>query len=282
MRSDLGGFRASMSHNALTMTRASTALRRTATPFTALLALSIATACSCSQPSDEELEGETRILERRGTAYTSAQRAEDAASGAGDVLDPNAGDEGDAALAGGAGTPDEVAARAPLGADAIDPNLASRLKADPSAEAGDEIEGLVTFRRLSLVGSDVTALIDYLFNPETEAAKAFDFPKEVKELAGPDKAVIGYMIALEYKPKTTDLVKFMLVRDLMQCCFGGMPRPDEWIYVEMEGDRTTEIYHYVPIVVRGTLKVGRIDDEYGLMSGVYSMKAKSVELFQPK
>jgi hypothetical protein len=92
--------------------------------------------------------------------------------------------------------------------------------------------------------------------------------------------MVGYMIPLEYKPKSDDIVIFMLVRDLMSCCFGGMPRPDEWVYVEMRGDAVARLFPYVPVVVRGELIVGRLEDEFGFATGVYTMKADSVEAFE--
>jgi hypothetical protein len=209
----------------------------------------------------------------------------------------------------------------------VDPGLAARLRADPSAYATQKIEGLVTFRMLSLAGINIDSLFDYLFldvdsverRMHTAArdlaleltrralgvsrvtaenfranltqlssaatslrrVETFTFPSAIQALDQREAAIVGYMLPLEYKPKTTEVALFMLVRDLMSCCFGGAgPRPDEWVYVEMEGDSSSKFYPYLPIVVRGTLTVGRIEDEFGLSSGVYSMKAKSVEEFK--
>ena len=123
-------------------------------------------------------------------------------------------------------------------------------------------------------------ILDYLYKPDTERAHSFEFPGPVKAKAGDERAMVGYMIPLEYKPKSDDIVIFMLVRDLMSCCFGGMPRPDEWVYVEMRGDAVAKLFPYVPVVVRGELVVGRLEDEFGFATGVYTMKADSVEAFE--
>lgn len=163
---------------------------------------------------------------------------------------------------------------------AINPNLAKELLADPGQAAAGAIDGLVTFGDLSLVSVDLDALLDYLYKPETELARAFKFPGPVQAKAGDEKAMVGYMIPLEYKPKSDDIVIFMLVRDLMSCCFGGMPRPDEWVYVEMRGDAVARLFPYVPVVVRGELIVGRLEDEFGFATGVYTMKGDSVEAFE--
>ena len=107
------------------------------------------------------------------------------------------------------------------------------------------------------------------------------FASGVRRLNGQTVRIRGYMIPLEYKPKSDDIVIFMLVRDLMSCCFGGMPRPDEWVYVEMRGDAVARLFPYVPVVVRGELIVGRLEDEFGFATGVYTMKGDSVEAFEP-
>ncbi|MEM9801904.1 MAG: DUF3299 domain-containing protein [Planctomycetota bacterium] len=163
----------------------------------------------------------------------------------------------------------------------VNPAIAAMLRADPGQTAAGTIDGLVTFGDLSLVGVDLDALLDYLYKPDSDLAKSFEFPEPVAAQAGEDKALVGYMIPLEYKPRSNDIAIFMLVRDLMSCCFGGMPRPDEWAYVEMRGDNVAKLFPYVPIVVRGELVVGRLEDEYGFATGVYTVHADSVEAFEP-
>ena len=162
-----------------------------------------------------------------------------------------------------------------------DPNLAQGLRQDPGQLVKGAIERLVTFGDLSLVGVDLDALFDYMYKPETELAKTFAFPDRAKDSAGEDKAVIGYMIALEMKPRTRDVLEFMLVKDLLACCYGGSPRPDEWILVRMKGGETCENILYRPVLVRGDLEVGRIEDEYGYAFGLYGLDADSVEQFVP-
>ncbi|MEZ6017914.1 MAG: DUF3299 domain-containing protein [Planctomycetota bacterium] len=242
-----------------------------------LSALLFSASCSSGAPSDAE--GSSVVVAQRGAGFTEELRAEDAAQGVATVPveDTSGGDE-DGPSASGSTAAQPSAETLVVGS--VDANAAANLKADPSAHASTQIENLVTFRMLSLAGVNLDALLDYLFTPTSERAQSFTFPDEIKALGDKEAAVVGYMIPLEYKPKTDDIKVFMLVRDLMSCCFGGAPRPDEWIYVEMDGDRACKLYPYLPITVRGTLKVGRIEDEFGLSSGVYSMKAISVEEFK--
>lgn len=163
----------------------------------------------------------------------------------------------------------------------LNPQLAAGLREDPGQTAAGSIEGLVTFGDLTLVGTDIDMLLDYIYKPETDRAKLFKFPDRILEKAGKDKAVVGYMIALEYKSGTDDVISFMLVRDLQACCFGGIPRPDEWIMVEMEAGKTTELFTYVPVTVYGEFTPGRVEDEYGYASAIYNLVASKVERYEP-
>lgn len=162
----------------------------------------------------------------------------------------------------------------------VDPNLAAGLREDPGKTAAGTIDGLITFGDLSLLGADIDELLDYIYKPDTERAKRFKFPEQVIAAAGDDKAIVGYMIALEYKPRTNDVISFMLVRDLQSCCFGGVPRPDEWVMVEMEEGKSTEYFMYVPVTVRGKFTPGRVEDEYGYASAIYNLEASSVTRYE--
>lgn len=163
----------------------------------------------------------------------------------------------------------------------LDPRLAKGLRQDPGLAAKGAIEGLITFADLSLIGVPLDGLLDFLFNPGTDDAKAFKFPEKVLEQEGDDKAVIGYMIALEMKPRTNEVLEFMLVKDLQACCFGGSPRPDEWVSVRMKNDASVPYYEYRPVTVRGDFTVGRLEDDLGYAYGVYQMAGTSVEPFKP-
>jgi len=163
----------------------------------------------------------------------------------------------------------------------LDPSQAAGLRQDPGQIAKGAIEGLVTFADLSLLGVSLDALYDYLYKPETDLAQSFEFPEEARAAAGEDRATIGYMIALEMKPRSDDVVEFMLVKDLLACCYGGAPRPDEWVLCRMRGDTTCDYIMYRPVIVRGDFNVGRVEDEYGYSICVYEMVADSVEPFVP-
>lgn len=246
---------------------------------TALLVTGLAALAACADTGPDRIEGDTTVRVHEepaedevevdegpvGTSFTEVELP-DIEGDVGDGVDLNGG--------------------APLTENAgmqgfLNPNLAQNLRADPGQTAKGAIEGLVTFGDLSLVGVDLDDLLDYIYKPGTPGAERFRFPDAVQEKAGTDRAIIGYMLPLEYKPRTNDIISFMLVRDLAACCFGGIPRPDEWIHVTMEEGKTTKAFRYVPIVVRGEFNVGRMEDEYGYAMGVYNLTAESVELYSP-
>lgn len=246
----------------------------------AVVAALLAAACNGSGPA---------VMDGESTVRTNDQGAPVLSPGTGPVEAP----QGTSFM-----EPSEAPAAAPTGAPVggpggpleldpelaatLDPRMVMGLRQDPGQNAKGSIDGLVTFADLSLVGVPLDGLLDYLFRPESEEAETFEFPERVRDQAGEDKAVIGYMLAIEMKPRSSDQVlEFMLVKDLAACCFGGSPRPDEWVNVKMKGGGSTQYHLYRPVVVRGDFEVGRVEDELGYAYGVFQMEADAVELYTP-
>ena len=101
----------------------------------------------------------------------------------------------------------------------------------------------------------------------------FNFPERIAELDEQEIAIVGYMIPLEWED--TKVPEFMLVRDLLGCCFGGAPQPDEWMEVVMEGEGA-DYFPYIPVLVTGTLSVEGIEDEAGYAAGCFVLSGTSV------
>lgn len=248
----------------------------------ALAATLLAAACNGSGPAVIDGESTVRTMDDGG-APEAEEVEEPAAPQGSSFLDPSATP---AAQPASSGAPMTAAAGGleldPELAAMLDPRMVMGLRQDPGQGAKGSIEGLVTFADLSLVGVPLDGLLDYLFRPESDEAEKFEFPERVRAQAGEDKAVIGYMLAIEMKPRSSDeVLEFMLVKDLAACCFGGSPRPDEWVNVKMKGGGATKYHLYRPVVVRGDFKVGRVEDELGYAYGVFQMEADSVELYTP-
>ncbi|MBL6721382.1 MAG: DUF3299 domain-containing protein [Planctomycetes bacterium] len=159
----------------------------------------------------------------------------------------------------------------------LDEELASSLEALDTA-AGDENANVVTFARLSLARSDYGLLLDHLYpDPAREGElEAFTFPEKVQALDGQEIELLGYMIPTEYID--TQVREFMLVRDTGACCYGGIPRPDEWALVAVEPEEGFEYFPYLPIVVKGKLTLLQPGSDPDLPL-VYSMTGSSVRRY---
>jgi hypothetical protein len=118
------------------------------------------------------------------------------------------------------------------------------------------------------VGFDLLASFNYT-PPETETAGPTDqIPASIKALDQKRVAVTGFML-----PTKMDkgLVKeFLLVKDAMMCCYGAMPRVNEWIVVKMNGAGVKPLMD-LPITFEGKLRVGEMF-ENGYLTGVYLLE----------
>ncbi len=120
-------------------------------------------------------------------------------------------------------------------------------------------------------------LASYTYNaPEVDPAKP-DVPPPSGEAQIPDKikalnrqkvAVTGFMLPVKMDG---GLVKeFLLVKDPMLCCYGVMPKLNEWVVVKMVGAGVKPLMD-VPITFEGRLKVGEMY-ENGYLTGLYLLE----------
>lgn len=143
--------------------------------------------------------------------------------------------------------------------------------ADPDGggppERLDDGRLVVRFRHLSL-----DALDDFEFEDVMDALMKGDvrFPAQIDALDGAQVEITGYMIPVEWQRR--EVMEFMLVRDLLACCFGGAPQPDEWIHVSMEAGSGSKYFPFVPVKVQGTLQIDGIDDGAGYAAGCFRLE----------
>jgi len=143
----------------------------------------------------------------------------------------------------------------------------------PSLELPAGVQA-ITWRALSLralYGPELRGLLD----PENAKTGEYAFPEGIQALDEQDVAILGYMIPLEWDDNKVP--EFMLVRDLMGCCFGSSAQPDEWIDVRMVAGEA-EYISYLPVVVIGKLSVGSFVDDAGYQAGCYHIDATSVQM----
>jgi len=98
-------------------------------------------------------------------------------------------------------------------------------------------------------------------------------PAPVKALTGKKVAVQGFMVPVKVEKGATK--QFLLVKDQSLCCFGRMPRMNEWVSVKMAGDKSARFIGDQPITVFGTITVGE-EYEKGEVLSIFRMEADDV------
>ncbi len=99
------------------------------------------------------------------------------------------------------------------------------------------------------------------------------FPPPIRDLNGEKISVEGYMIPVEVD---RDKVKsFVFVSSPLVCCFGLVPKLNEWFLVRMAGDGRAFIMMDLPITVRGRLSLGEEIKNRSIVS-LYRIEADEV------
>ena len=80
---------------------------------------------------------------------------------------------------------------------------------------------------------------------------------------------------LPLKVKEGKVTELLLMRDQSMCCFGAVPKINEFLTVKMVGDGTKAVMDQAVTLV-GTLKVGEFS-ENGYLLGIYQMDAERAE-----
>jgi hypothetical protein len=157
-----------------------------------------------------------------------------------------------------------AAATLALGPAAVPPaESASSAKPAPKTQKPGEV---------LTVGFD--QLASFEFTPPEDPAKAesaeSQIPDAVRELNAMKVAVTGFMLPV--KMDSGLVTEFLLVKDAMMCCYGAMPKVNEWVVVKMTGKGVAPLMD-VPITFEGTLQVGQIY-EGGYLTGLYLLKGE--------
>lgn len=117
-------------------------------------------------------------------------------------------------------------------------------------------------------------LASFEFTPPEDPAKAAaaeaQIPVKVRELDAKKVAVTGFMLPVKMDGGL--VTEFLLVKDPMMCCYGVMPKVNEWVVVKMVGKGVPPLMD-VPITFEGTLSVGQIY-EGGYLTGLYLLKGE--------
>jgi len=151
--------------------------------------------------------------------------------------------------------------------DALEESAAST---EPAADWATDEDGLI------LVEFDRLAGFEYVVDEDaapSEATKlAGQIPRTIQELDGREVGVRGFMLPIKMEG---GLVReFLLMRDQSMCCFGVIPKINEWVAVTMSG-RGVRAMMDQPVTVFGTLRVGEVY-EHGVLGGIYRMEGEEL------
>jgi hypothetical protein len=117
-------------------------------------------------------------------------------------------------------------------------------------------------------------LASYEFTPPEDQAKAAaadaQIPAGVRELDAKKVTVTGYMLPVKMSEGL--VTEFLLMKDPSACCYGVMPKVNEWVVVKMVGKGVQPLMD-VPITFEGTLKVGQLF-EGGYLTGLYLLQGE--------
>ncbi len=100
-------------------------------------------------------------------------------------------------------------------------------------------------------------------------------PSNIQALNKKPVAVSGFMIPLGADAQ--GVTEFILVKNQLLCCFGQVPRPNEWMMVSAA--RPVPISADKPITVRGKLKVHQPETDSG-ENWIYEMREAEVEVMK--
>ena len=159
----------------------------------------------------------------------------------------------------------------PAGSTEPPPNLVELVQ--PITETGEELppedidgyQGL-TFEKLASFAYEVP--LDPVTNKVELAKLNAQIPEGIKTLNEKPVAIRGFMLPL--KVENGLVTELLIMRDQSMCCFGTVPKINEWINIRMAGDGVEPIMDQA-ITLMGMLKVGEVlENDY--LVGIYEME----------
>jgi hypothetical protein len=100
-----------------------------------------------------------------------------------------------------------------------------------------------------------------------------EIPQTIKTLDNQQVAVKAFMLPL--KQESGLATDFILLRNRMMCCYGMMPKVNEWIHMRMSGKGAKCIMD-TPVTIRGKLHVEEYR-ENRTMLGIYRLDGEKLE-----
>ena len=100
---------------------------------------------------------------------------------------------------------------------------------------------------------------------------------QIQAMDGKRVEIEGFMLPLDMSEGS--LRTFMLLKDQMACCFGNMPRLNEWVYVRVPKKKKVSVHQDVWVTLLGTLRVGaKFEGE--VLTGIYHLELDELQTDQ--
>jgi hypothetical protein len=155
--------------------------------------------------------------------------------------------------------PSPVAATAPAAAD---------VSAAPAAGANDGEYLTVGFDKLAGFEYEMPDETNVSTNaPSGEPVAREQIPPDIKALNAKRVALKGFMLPLKVEGGL--ITELLVMRDQSMCCFGTVPKINEWVSVKMVGKGVKPIMDQA-VTIYGALKVGEMY-ESGYLVGIYAL-----------
>ena len=159
--------------------------------------------------------------------------------------------------------PNESAQKPEAGKPA--PMPSELVEAEQPAMIGDY--SLISFDRLASFAYEVPD--DPITDPKAKAIIEKNFiPEAVTDFHKKKIALKGFMLPL--KVEGGKITEMLIMRDQSMCCYGTVPKINEWVSVRMPEGKGVKPIMDVPITIFGTLKVGEVL-ENGYLVGIYEL-----------
>ena len=100
---------------------------------------------------------------------------------------------------------------------------------------------------------------------------------EIQAMDGKKVEIQGFMLPLDMSEG--NLRTFMLLKDQMACCFGNIPRLNEWVYVRVPKKKKISAQQDVLITLFGTLRVGA-KFEREVLTGIYHLELDQIQMVE--